>query len=60
LAILEPLSALDEVAYIRFASVYRNFTSLDDFVIEVAAIREQERAHSSTEPGPIPAEPALN
>jgi transcriptional repressor NrdR len=60
LAILEPLSALDEVAYIRFASVYRNFTSLDDFVIEVAAQREQERAHSSAEPGPIPANSALN
>lgn len=60
LAILEPLSALDEVAYIRFASVYRNFTSLDDFVIEVAAIREQERAQQSTDPGPIPAAPALN
>ena len=32
LAILEPLRALDEVAYMRFASVYRQFTSLDDFV----------------------------
>jgi transcriptional repressor NrdR len=41
LAILEPLSALDEVAYIRFASVYKEFTSLDDFVIEVAAQRER-------------------
>jgi transcriptional repressor NrdR len=64
LAILEPLSELDEVAYIRFASVYRNFTSLDDFVIEVAAFREQETAqqtaHQSTEPGPIPAASALN
>jgi transcriptional repressor NrdR len=63
LAILEPLSELDEIAYIRFASVYRNFTSLDDFVIEVAAIREQESsqktARKSTEPGPIPAVPAL-
>jgi transcriptional repressor NrdR len=63
LAILEPLSELDEVAYIRFASVYRNFTSLDDFVIEVAAIREQDNAalstHRSTDPGPIPATSAL-
>jgi transcriptional repressor NrdR len=60
LAILEPLSELDEVAYIRFASVYRNFTSLDDFVIEVAAMREQETARQSTDSGPIPATSALN
>jgi transcriptional repressor NrdR len=56
LAILEPLSELDEVAYIRFASVYRNFTSLDDFVIEVAAMR----ASQSADPGAIPAAEALN
>jgi transcriptional repressor NrdR len=56
LAILEPLSELDEVAYIRFASVYRNFTSLDDFVIEVAAMR----ASQSADPGAIPAAEALS
>jgi transcriptional repressor NrdR len=56
MAILEPLSELDEVAYIRFASVYRNFTSLDDFVIEVAAMR----ASLSADPGAIPAAEALN
>ena len=31
LAILEPLSELDEVAYIRFASVYKDFTEAKDF-----------------------------
>ncbi|HEX3707585.1 MAG TPA: transcriptional regulator NrdR [Mycobacteriales bacterium] len=56
LAILEPLSELDEVAYIRFASVYRNFTSLDDYVIEVATMR----ASQSADPGAIPAAEALN
>jgi transcriptional repressor NrdR len=56
MAILEPLVELDEVAYIRFASVYRNFTSLDDFVIEVAAMR----ASQSADPGAIPAAEALN
>lgn len=30
-AILEPLRKLDEVAYVRFASVYSSFDSLDDF-----------------------------
>lgn len=39
LAILGPLRDLDEVAYLRFASVYRAFSSLDDFEAEVALLR---------------------
>lgn len=39
LAILGPLRALDEVAYLRFASVYRAFASADDFEREIAALR---------------------
>lgn len=39
LAILGPLRELDEVAYMRFASVYRSFESLDDFEKEIAALR---------------------
>jgi transcriptional repressor NrdR len=39
LAILGPLRQLDEVAYLRFASVYRSFESLDDFEREIAALR---------------------
>lgn len=39
LAILAPLRALDEVAYMRFASVYRSFSSLADFEAEIAALR---------------------
>ena len=31
LAVLEPLRELDEVAYLRFASVYRQFRSVEDF-----------------------------
>jgi transcriptional repressor NrdR len=55
MAILEPLSSLDEVAYIRFASVYKEFASLDDFVIEVAAMRHDQQP----DPGRIPAAEAL-
>jgi transcriptional repressor NrdR len=40
LAILGPLRDLDEVAYLRFASVYRDFTSLEDFEGEISALRE--------------------
>jgi transcriptional repressor NrdR len=39
LAILGPLRDLDEVAYLRFASVYRGFESLADFEQEIAALR---------------------
>ncbi len=39
LAILGPLRDLDEVAYLRFASVYRGFESLTDFEDEIAALR---------------------
>ena len=39
MAILAPLRELDEVAYLRYASVYRNFTSLEDFEGEIALLR---------------------
>ncbi len=40
LAILEPLKQLDEVAYMRFASVYQGFDSLEDFEGAIAMLRE--------------------
>lgn len=43
LAILGPLRDLDEVAYLRFASVYRGFESLSDFEQEIAALRAAHR-----------------
>src|SRR6202047_509528 len=43
LAILGPLRELDEVAYLRFASVYRGFESLADFEDEIAVLREGRR-----------------
>lgn len=39
LAILGPLRDLDEVAYLRFASVYRSFESLADFEREIETLR---------------------
>ncbi|WP_237195341.1 transcriptional regulator NrdR [Rothia nasimurium] len=39
LSILEPLSKLDTVAYLRFASVYQAFESLDDFERAIADLR---------------------
>jgi len=44
LAILGPLRDLDEVAYLRFASVYQAFESLDDFEAAIAALRVERAA----------------
>jgi transcriptional repressor NrdR len=52
LAILGPLRDLDEVAYLRFASVYRSFESLDDFEREIATLRR-----STAPPGPASGTP---
>ena len=41
LAILGPLRELDEGAYLRFASVYRSFDSLEDFEAEIALLRAE-------------------
>lgn len=38
MAICEPLRSLDEVAYLRFASVYKAFDSAEDFVTEIAEL----------------------
>jgi transcriptional repressor NrdR len=48
LAILGPLRALDEVAYLRFASVYRAFESAEDFAKEIESLRLEKRLESDT------------
>ena len=54
LAILRPLRELDEVAYLRFASVYRAFTSVEDFEKEIAELRARHL------PGGTPPLPGLS
>lgn len=44
LAILGPLRDLDEVGYLRFASVYRGFETLQDFEAEIALLRTERSA----------------
>jgi transcriptional repressor NrdR len=48
MAILSPLRELDEVAYLRYASVYRNFSSLEDFEGEIALLRAIPSEKSSS------------
>ncbi|MFC4061104.1 transcriptional regulator NrdR [Planomonospora corallina] len=49
LAILGPLRELDEVAYLRFASVYRGFETLADFEAEIRQLRAERSAQQDAE-----------
>jgi transcriptional repressor NrdR len=44
LTILGPLRDLDEVAYLRFASVYQGFDSLEDFEAAITVLRADHEA----------------
>ena len=51
-SILPPLRELDEVAYLRFASVYQGFESLDDFEQAITLLRvenEQQQRRERTD-----------
>ena len=48
-AVLERLRDLDEVAYLRFASVYKDFTGVDDFADEVRLLLKDTGAPASAE-----------
>ena len=47
LAILGPLRKLDQIAYLRFASVYQSFDSLEDFEEAISLLRS-EQPHPQT------------
>ena len=44
--VLEKLYSIDKVAYIRFASVYRHFENLDEFITEVKNIDKRGAAQA--------------
>ncbi len=41
--VMGELSQLDQVAYVRFASVYREFKDIDQFMDEIKALAQQRR-----------------
>jgi transcriptional repressor NrdR len=41
--VMEGLKNLDDVAFVRFASVYKNFSAADDFRSFLTALREESR-----------------
>jgi transcriptional repressor NrdR len=50
--VLEKLKQIDHVAYIRFASVYREFRDLDDWRREMAALDVADRAPDTDDQAP--------
>ncbi|WP_042414304.1 transcriptional regulator NrdR [Streptacidiphilus anmyonensis] len=54
LAILGPLKELDVVAYLRFASVYRAYDSLEDFEAAIAELRTELPGERPPVPAPTP------
>ena len=56
-AILVPLRDLDEVAYLRFASVYRAFESLEEFEAEIVSLRRDRVVPDPTATGAIASDP---
>ncbi|MGH4026224.1 MAG: transcriptional regulator NrdR [Pseudonocardiaceae bacterium] len=53
LAILGPLRDLDEVAYLRFASVYRSFSSIEDFEKEIRDLRDARAGQDEPSDEPV-------
>ena len=46
-AVMSKLLAMDEVAYVRFASVYRSFDCIDNFADELKKIRRGQNSSGS-------------
>jgi transcriptional repressor NrdR len=53
--VMEHLQRLDQVAYVRFASVYRQFKDINQFMDEVKGLlKENDAKPASARPRPAP------
>jgi transcriptional repressor NrdR len=43
--VMKELHQLDQVAYVRFASVYREFKDIEQFMDELKTLADQRRDH---------------
>jgi transcriptional repressor NrdR len=59
--VMEALRRMDDVAYVRFASVYRSFRDIEEFVREIQELSEQKetRGRRPSLNGPPNEEPAI-
>ncbi len=53
-AIMTELHALDQVAYVRFASVYRDFKDAEEFMREIEELLRSRRASTRKKKGDTP------
>jgi transcriptional repressor NrdR len=47
--VMERLRQIDDVAYVRYASVYRRFTDVESMAEEIDALRERKRREKERE-----------
>ncbi len=52
---MEQLQKLDQVAYVRFASVYRQFKDINQFMDEVKGLLKDGDKGKSAKPAKVPA-----
>jgi transcriptional repressor NrdR len=52
--VMDALRELDDVAYVRFASVYRSFQDLSEFQAEIQRMQENTAADAEAEPEATP------
>jgi transcriptional repressor NrdR len=48
--VMEQLHAIDPIAYVRYASVYRQFQEIGDFIEEIQTYQEKRSSRSSAQP----------
>jgi transcriptional repressor NrdR len=46
-ATMKELHDIDQVAYVRFASVYRSFKDINEFMVELEELLKERKGHSS-------------
>jgi transcriptional repressor NrdR len=50
--VMEKLKSLDDVAYVRFASVYRQFRDVEEFMTELSSmLQSQKKDKNVKQPG---------
>jgi transcriptional repressor NrdR len=56
--LMEELKNLDKIAYVRFASVYREFSDISQFMDTLESLKEKGRVELTIEEDRAPVEPA--
>lgn len=53
-AVMNELHQIDQVAYVRFASVYRSFKDIEEFMHELEDLIEHRKLNPTEPPRPVP------